>query len=201
MFERSREPNILQIIFSTGSKNNLQLSNNKIMNKSFIGIVMGSDSDLKVMQEACKVLEDFGINFEISVCSAHRTPERAHEYASSAIGRGLKDLIASAGGAAHLAGVMAANTTLPVIGVPIDWKLNGLDALLSTAQMPPGVPVATVGIDGGKNAGLLAVSILATTDETLAKKLIDYKKKMAETVNEKAKKLEELGYKKYLESK
>ncbi len=171
------------------------------MNKSFIGIVMGSDSDLKVMQEACKVLEEFSVPYEITVCSAHRTPERAHEYAASAISRGLKVIIASAGGAAHLAGVMAANTTLPVIGVPIDWKLNGLDALLSTAQMPPGVPVATVGIDGGKNAGLLAIAILATADETLAKKLVDYKKKMSETVNEKAKKLEELGYKKYLESK
>src|SRR3989344_1593690 len=166
-----------------------------------VGILMGSDSDLKVMQEAAKVLEEFAVPFEITVCSAHRTPERAHEYATTAISRGLKVIIASAGGAAHLAGVMAANTTLPVIGVPIDWKLSGLDALLSTMQMPPGVPVATVGIDNGKNAGLLAVAILATADDGLAKKLVDYKKKMANGVNEKAKKLEELGVKKYLESK
>ena len=162
---------------------------------------MGSDSDLKVMQEAAKVLEEFAVPFEITVCSAHRTPERAHEYATTAISRGLKVIIASAGGAAHLAGVMAANTTLPIIGVPIDWKLSGLDALLSTMQMPPGVPVATVGIDNGKNAGLLAVAILATADDGLAKKLVDYKKKMANGVNEKAKKLEELGVKKYLENK
>jgi len=169
------------------------------MNK--VGIIMGSDSDLKVMQEAAKVLEEFGVAFEITVCSAHRTPARAHEYASTAKERGLKVIIASAGGAAHLAGVMAANTTLPVVGVPIDWKLNGLDSLLSTAQMPPGVPVASMGIDGGKNAGLFAVQILAAADENLAKKLADYKNQMAEQVNTKAKKLEELGYKKYLGEK
>src|SRR3990167_1586741 len=169
------------------------------MDKPQVGILMGSDSDLKVMQEAAKVLEEFAVPFEITVCSAHRTPERAHEYATTAINRGLKVIIASAGGAAHLAGVMAANTTLPVIGVPIDWKLSGLDALLSTMQMPPGVPVATVGIDNGKNAGLLAVGILATADESLSKKLADYKKKIADQVNEKAKKLEELGYKQYME--
>lgn len=160
---------------------------------------MGSDSDLGVMQEAAKVFEEFGVEFEITVCSAHRTPDRAHEYATSAIDRGLKVIIASAGGAAHLAGVMAANTTLPVIGVPINWRLNGLDALLSTAQMPPGVPVATVGIDNGKNAGLLTVQILATADEALAKKMADYKKTMANAINAKAEKLEKEGYKKYLE--
>src|SRR3989344_5338100 len=130
------------------------------MNTPLVSIIMGSDSDLPIMQEAAKVCEEFGVAHEITVCSAHRSPDRAHEYATGAIERGLKVIIASAGGAAHLAGVMAANTTLPVIGVPIDWKLNGLDALLSTAQMPPGVPVATVGIDNGKNAGLLAVAIL-----------------------------------------
>lgn len=171
------------------------------MHTPLVGIVMGSDSDLKVMQEAAKVLEEFGVGFEITVCSAHRTPARAHEYSTTAISRGLKVIIASAGGAAHLAGVMAANTTLPVIGVPIDWKLNGLDALLSTAQMPPGVPVATVGIDNAKNAGLLAIEILATSDEPLAKKLSDFKKKMTDQINEKAKQLEEMGYKKYLEKK
>jgi len=171
------------------------------MSKPLIGILMGSDSDLKVMSEAAKVLEEFGVEFEITVCSAHRTPDRAHEYASTALKRGLKVIIASAGGAAHLAGVMAGSTTLPVIGVPIDWKLNGLDALLSTAQMPPGIPVATVGIDGAKNAGLLAVQILATADADLANKLGNYKTTMAEGVNKKAEKLEKEGYKKYLENK
>ena len=162
---------------------------------------MGSDSDLSVMQETAKTLEEFGVAYEMTVCSAHRTPERAQEFAKTAAERGLKAIIASAGGAAHLAGAMAANTTLPVIGVPINWKLNGLDALLSTVQMPPGVPVATVGIDSAKNAGLLAVQILATADEALAQKLVDYKKKQAEGVSAKADKLQELGYKKYLEEK
>ncbi len=171
------------------------------MDKPLIGIILGSDSDLKVMQEAVKVLEEFGVAFEMSVNSAHRTPERAREYATTAVSRGLKVIIASAGGAAHLAGTMAANTTLPIIGVPINWKLEGLDALLSTMQMPPGIPVATVAIDGAKNAGLLAIQILAIADENLAKKLVDYKKTMAEVVNEKSKKLEEQGYKKYLENK
>jgi 5-(carboxyamino)imidazole ribonucleotide mutase len=169
--------------------------------KPKVGIIMGSDSDLKVMQEAAKALEEFEVPYEITVCSAHRTPERAHEYAKTAYERGLKVIIASAGGAAHLAGAMAGSTTLPIVGVPIDWKLNGLDALLSTAQMPPGVPVASMGVDGGKNAGLFAVQILATADGELMKKMIKYKEKMAETVNEKDKKLQELGYKKYLESK
>ena len=169
--------------------------------KPLAGIVMGSDSDLGVMQEGAKILEEFGVAFEITVLSAHRTPDRAHKYAISAIPRGLKVIIASAGGAAHLAGVMAANTTLPVIGVPINWKLNGLDSLLSTVQMPPGIPVATVAIDGAKNAGLLAVQILATSDESLANKLALYKTTMANSVNAKAEKLEKQGYKKYLENK
>ena len=162
---------------------------------------MGSDSDLLVMSEAAKVLEEFGVGYEITVCSAHRTPERAHQYATTAKDRGLKVIIAGAGGAAHLAGVMAGNSILPVIGIPIKSVLNGLDSLLSTAQMPPGIPVATVGVDAGKNAGLLAVQILATSDDQLMKKFIDYKKKMADQVNDKGKKLEELGYKKYLEGK
>src|SRR3989338_754081 len=132
-----------------------------------VGILMGSNSDLKVMEEAAKVLEEFAVPFEITVCSAHRTPERAHQYATTAISRGLKVVIASAGGAAHLAGAVAANTTLPVIGVPIKWEgggLNGIDALFSTVQMPHGIPVATVGINNAKNAGLLAIQILATSD-------------------------------------
>jgi len=171
------------------------------MTKPIVGIIMGSDSDLKVMSEAAKILEEFSVPFEISVLSAHRTPDRAHEYSNTAVERGLKVIIAGAGGAAHLAGVMAASTTLPVIGVPIHSKLKGVDSFVSTLQMPPGIPVATVSIDGAKNAGLLTVEILALADESLAKKLVEYKKNMADSVNEKAKKLEELGYKKYLESK
>lgn len=168
------------------------------MTNPSIGILMGSDSDLSVMQETVKILEEFSVPYELTVLSAHRTPDRAHEYARSARDRGLKVIIASAGGAAHLAGVMAAGTTLPVIGVPINWKLSGLDALLSTMQMPPGVPVATVGIDNAKNAGLLAVEMLAISDERLMKKLADYKKTLADSVNAKAGKLEKKGYKQYL---
>lgn len=160
---------------------------------------MGSDSDLGVMQEAAKVLEEFGVGYTISVVSAHRTPERAVEYATTAVSRGLKVIIAGAGGAAHLAGVMAAQTTLPVIGVPVEsGALNGVDALYATVQMPPGIPVATVAVDGAKNAGLLAVQILATSDKDLETKLTAYKKKMADGVISKSKKLEELGYEKYL---
>ena len=168
-------------------------------NKALVGIIMGSDSDLPVMQEAAKVLEEFGVAYEISVNSAHRTPARAAEYASTAAARGLKVIIAGAGGAAHLAGATAAQTTLPVIGVPLKWgALNGVDALYSTVQMPPGFPVATVAIDGAKNAGLLAVQILATSDKELGKKLVAYKKKLADGVNAKAQKLETGGFEKYL---
>jgi len=170
------------------------------MNKPQIGILMGSDSDLKVMSEAAKVLEEFGVAFEITVCSAHRTPDRAHKYATTAIGRGLKVIIAGAGGAAHLAGVIAASTTLPVIGVPIYSKLKGVDSFVSTLQMPPGIPVATVAIDGAKNAGLLALQILGTADPDIANKLARYKTAMADAVNKKAEKLEKQGYKKYLKS-
>ncbi|MBI3232177.1 MAG: 5-(carboxyamino)imidazole ribonucleotide mutase [Candidatus Doudnabacteria bacterium] len=168
------------------------------MSTPLVGILMGSDSDLKVMSEAAKVLEEFNVPFEITVLSAHRTPDRAHEYSKTARDKGLKVIIAGAGGAAHLAGVLAAGTTLPVIGVPIHSKLEGVDSFVSTLQMPPGIPVATVAIDGAKNAGLLAVEILAVADDSLANKLADYKKKMAEDVNKKAKKLEEIGYKDYL---
>jgi 5-(carboxyamino)imidazole ribonucleotide mutase len=169
------------------------------MEKPLVGILMGSDSDLGVMAEAAKVLEEFGVAYEITVLSAHRTPDRAHEYAHGAASKGIKVIIAGAGGAAHLAGVMAANTTLPVIGIPVNSSaFKGLDSLLATVQMPPGIPVGTVGVDSGKNAGLLAVQILATADEKLTHKLVDYKKKMADSVNEKAKKLEDMGYKDYL---
>ena len=167
------------------------------MNKPLVGILMGSDSDLKVMREAAKILEEFGVAFEITVCSAHRTPDRAHKYAADAVKRGLKVIIAGAGGAAHLAGVLAAFTALPVIGVPIKSNLDGIDSLLSTMQMPPGIPVATVGVDGAKNAALLAVQILATSDNKLMKKFADYKKTMAKAVNAKADKLKKVGYKKY----
>ena len=154
-----------------------------------VGVVMGSDSDLPVMQEALEVLTSFGIPAEITVASAHRSPQRAFEYARSASQRGLKVLIAGAGGAAHLAGVLAAETTLPVIGVPIDSSpLAGWDALLATVQMPAGVPVATmaVGKAGARNAAILAVQILAVADSELAKRLERYKKELAEKVAEKA---------------
>ncbi|MFH1608666.1 MAG: 5-(carboxyamino)imidazole ribonucleotide mutase, partial [Patescibacteria group bacterium] len=133
-----------------------------------VGIVMGSDSDLEVMSEVAKILEEFGVSYEITVASAHRSPLLAHEYSSNAISKGMKVIVAGAGGAAHLAGVIASFTTLPIIGVPVKAKtLDGLDSLLSTVQMPPGIPVATVGINAAKNAGLLAVQILATSDKDL----------------------------------
>ncbi|MFH1090379.1 MAG: 5-(carboxyamino)imidazole ribonucleotide mutase [Pseudomonadota bacterium] len=159
------------------------------MSGPLVGIVMGSDSDLEAMNAAAEVLEKFGVAYEMTVVSAHRTPERAAEYARTAKERGLKIIIAGAGWAAHLAGVMAAGTTLPVIGVPLDSSpLSGLDALLSTVQMPPGVPVAAVAVGrgGAGNAGLLAVRILALADEALAAGLAEHKKDMAREVEEKA---------------
>ncbi len=157
-----------------------------------VGIVMGSDSDLPVMQAAADFLTSLGIKHEITISSAHRTPEQAAEYARSASQRGLKIIIAGAGMAAHLAGVLAAHTTLPVIGVPIDASsLNGLDALLSTVQMPPGIPVATMGIGkaGAKNAAVLAARILACNDPELTTALVQYSQDMAEQVAEKNKAL------------
>ena len=148
--------------------------------KPVVGILMGSKSDLEVMSEAAKVLGEFGIATEMKVASAHRTPELVQEYVASAKARGIKIIIAGAGGAAHLPGVTAAFTTLPVIGVPIESKsLKGLDSLLSIVQMPPGVPVATVGIGAAKNAGLLAVQILAVGDARLQKALANFKVKLA----------------------
>jgi phosphoribosylaminoimidazole carboxylase PurE protein len=149
---------------------------------------MGSDSDFPMMSEAVKTLEKFGIAYEIEVLSAHRTPARAHEYATTALSRGLKVIIAAAGAAAHLAGVMAANTTLPVIGVPMATSaLNGLDALLATVQMPGGIPVGTMAIDkaGATNAALFAAEILGLSDADIAKKLVEYKEEMARGVAEK----------------
>lgn len=161
---------------------------------------MGSDSDLEVMSEAAKVLEEFGVQYEITVGSAHRSPDRVHKYVGDAEKNGVKVFIAGAGGAAHLAGVVASLTTLPVIGIPVRAKtLDGLDSLLSTAQMPPGIPVATVGINAAKNAGLLAVQILAVADQELQTKLVAYKKKMADEIDAKGSKLSEIGYKKYLD--
>jgi phosphoribosylamine---glycine ligase len=160
--------------------------------KAKVGIVMGSDSDLGVMKETVEVLKTFAIPFEITVASAHRTPARAAEFAATARDRGLRVIIAGAGHAAHLAGAMAAQTSLPVIGVPIDSScLAGFDALLSTVQMPPGIPVATVAIGkpGARNAGVLAAQILALSDPVLAERLDRFKAEMAEKVEEKAKKI------------
>ncbi|MCU0441431.1 MAG: 5-(carboxyamino)imidazole ribonucleotide mutase [Bacteroidia bacterium] len=157
-----------------------------------IGIIMGSDSDLEVMHEAAKVLEEFGVAYEITVVSAHRTPERMMDYATTAKDRGLKVIIAGAGGAAHLPGMVASITTLPVIGVPVKLKaLDGMDSLLSIVQMPGGVPVATVAINNAKNAGLLAVQILATSNDTLSNQMAAYKEKMKVEVLEKAAKVEQ----------
>jgi 5-(carboxyamino)imidazole ribonucleotide mutase len=151
------------------------------MNKTLVGILMGSDSDLPVMQPAADALAEFGIASELRVLSAHRTPDDTAEYAKSAIARGLKVIIAGAGGAAHLAGVVAACTTLPVIGVPVLGKsLSGLDSLLSMVQMPPGIPVATVAVNGGRNAGLLAAQIIGIADSKVAAKLVGFKKKLAD---------------------
>jgi 5-(carboxyamino)imidazole ribonucleotide mutase len=168
-------------------------------NKAVVSIIMGSDSDLKVMQDAAKIMEEFGISYEMDVISAHRTPQKATEYSLNARTRGIKVIIAAAGLAAHLAGAIAANTVLPVIGVPIaGGSLNGIDSLYSTVMMPPGIPVATVAINGAKNAGLLAVQILATSDEDLLTKYSEYKRKLAAEVAAKSEKLKNIGYKAYL---
>src|ERR1051326_3022716 len=163
------------------------------MDKPLVAIVMGSDSDLEIMNEAGKALEGFGIPYEIDVTSAHRAPRKTGDFARSAAGRGIKVIIAGAGGAAHLAGVIAAETTLPVIGVPIPSVLNGLDSLLSIVQMPAGIPVATVAIGkaGATNAGILAAQILATSDPKIADKIKAHNEKLAKGVEEKSKKLKE----------
>lgn len=153
-------------------------------------IITGSDSDLPVMKDAAAVLEEFGIEYGMTISSAHRSPERTEELVKDAIFSGVKVIIAGAGMSAHLAGVIAAEFPLPVIGVPIQGGvLNGVDSLLSTLQMPPGVPVATMAINGAKNAGILAVQILATNDPDLKQKLVEYKNKMAMAVEEKALKI------------
>jgi 5-(carboxyamino)imidazole ribonucleotide mutase len=146
------------------------------MNKPVVGIIMGSDSDLPVMQEAAKLLEELQVPYEMTIVSAHRTPSRLYEYAQSAVERGLQVVIAGAGGAAHLPGMVAAITPLPVIGVPVKTStMNGEDSLLSIVQMPPGVPVATVAINGARNAGILAAQILGTAQPELRQRVIDFK--------------------------
>lgn len=162
---------------------------------------MGSDSDLPVMQEAVKALEALGVGSEIHVMSAHRTPEAVVEYVRKSEAAGYKVFICSAGMSAHLAGVVAAHTALPVIGVPMGKSAAGIDALFSTVQMPPGVPVATVAIDGGKNAGILAAQIIGAADSNILQNVKMFKEKMAKDISAKDAELQEKGFKKYLEDK
>ena len=160
--------------------------------RPLVSIVMGSDSDLEIMREAGKVLDEFGIDYEIDVTSAHRSPDRTADYARKAAGRGIRVIIAGAGGAAHLAGVIAAHTTLPIIGVPIpSTSLQGMDSLLATVQMPAGIPVATVAIGkpGATNAGILAAQVLALSDPTVAKKLAAHKEELTRGIEKTSKKL------------
>lgn len=169
------------------------------MEKPLVSIVMGSDSDLSVMKEASDILNQFDVPHETLILSAHRSPEETARYAKQAKNNGIRVIIAGAGGAAHLAGVIASLTTLPVIGIPIKTPaLNGADSLFSIVQMPPGIPVATVGINAAKNAGILAAQILALSDSALQKKLEDYKKSLSKSVLEKTEKLKKIGIEKYL---
>lgn len=169
------------------------------MKQPLVSIIMGSDSDLPIMQETVQVLEEFSIDYEIKIISAHRTPDLAFDYAKNAKDQGTKVIVAGAGGAAHLAGVIAALTTLPVIGVPILGKsFEGLDSLLSMVQMPSGIPVATVAVNGSKNAGILAAKILALNDPELNQKLTDYQQKLHDSVIQKNQKLQDIGYQQYI---
>jgi 5-(carboxyamino)imidazole ribonucleotide mutase len=163
--------------------------------KPKVSIIMGSTSDLKVMESAAKFFDELEIPFEMNALSAHRTPEKVEEFAKSAKGRGVQVIIAGAGMAAHLPGVIASMTTLPVIGVPINATLDGLDALLAIVQMPPGIPVATVGIDGAKNAAILAAQILATADDQLAAKVVGFKEELKEKIVNANKELAQVSYK------
>ncbi len=168
----------------------IQFLKELIMDKAVVGILMGSDSDLPIMKESAEMLAFFGISYEMTVISAHRTPERALEYASSAEERGLSVIIAGAGGAAHLPGIIASFTPIPVIGVPIISKsLSGMDSLLSIVQMPKGIPVATVALDGAANAGILAAEILGAGDKKIRDRIRDYRDKLKKEVAEKAKKV------------
>ena len=169
-------------------------------NNPLVGIIMGSDSDLPVMQDAANLLEELEVPYEITIVSAHRTPDRMYEYAKDAQQKGLQVIIAGAGGSAHLPGMTASMTTLPVIGVPIKTKtMEGLDSLLSIVQMPPGIPVATVAVNGAKNAGLLAAKIIGVSDKSVQEKLEEYQKNLENSVLEKVEKLDEEGFKEYLE--
>src|SRR6056297_2352372 len=165
-----------------------------------IGIIMGSDSDLPIMKEACEILEEFKVDYDLQVISAHRTPEVARGYALDAENNNFKAIIAGAGKAAHLPGVIAASTLVPVIGVPIRTStLGGADSPYSMVQMPGGIPVATVALNGAKNAALLALQMLALSDQEILRKLKRYRDEMRQEVNQTAQKLEDIGYKKYLE--
>jgi len=180
---------------------NISIRFNIFMNP-VVSIIMGSDSDLPIMQEAIAVCEEFGIDCEVAIISAHRTPEKMVEYAKTAHQRGIKVIIAGAGGAAHLPGMVASLTPLPVIGVPVPTRhLQGLDSLYSIVQMPSGIPVATVAIGNGKNAGLLAIQILATYQCELLDKIQEYRSSLAAMVEAKQVKLAEEGYKKYLQQR
>ena len=165
-------------------------------------IISASDSDLPVMAESVKVLEEFGVGYDLTLSSAHRSPERTVKLVAEAYKNGTKVIIAGAGFAAHLAGVVAAHFPLPVIGVPLKGgALSGLDALYATVQMPAGIPVATVGVDNVRNAALLAIQILATSDKKLEEKMVEYKKSLAKGVEEKSERLKEVGLEKYLSEK
>lgn len=172
------------------------------MQKPLVGIIMGSDSDLPIMKDAAQILEKLGVGYEMTIISAHRTPERAEEYARTALERGLKVMIAGAGKAAHLAGVLAAFTPLPIIGVPIlTPSLSGADSLYSMVQMPNGVPVAVVALNSATNAGILAAQMIGTGDRQVRDAIIQYKEEMKKSVNAQSEKLERLGYKAYLEER
>ena len=164
-----------------------------------VGIIMGSDSDLKVMKDAAEILESFGIDTEVTIVSAHRTPERMLDYAGNAHKRGINVIIAGAGGAAHLPGMVASISPLPVIGVPVKSSnsIDGWDSVLSILQMPGGVPVATVALNGAKNAGILAAQILGASDDAIRAKVSAFKQELKENVEAKASKLESKGYKNY----
>lgn len=168
-----------------------------------VSIIMGSDSDLPIMKQAAEILEQFNIAIEVTIVSAHRTPDRLMIFSKEAAARGIKVIIAGAGGAAHLPGMVASVTTLPVIGVPIKSSnsIDGWDSVLSILQMPSGVPVATVALNGAKNAGILAAQILGANDEKISKKIADYKKSLLKEVEEKFNKLEKVGYNNYLKQK
>jgi len=163
--------------------------------KPVVSIIMGSTSDMPVMEKAAKILDELEIPFEINALSAHRTPEIVEKFAKGAKDRGIKVIIAAAGMAAHLPGVIASMTTLPIIGVPINASLDGMDALLAIVQMPPGIPVATVGIDGAMNAGILAAQMLAVGDDSIALKLIGYKESLKEKIVKANKELSEIKFK------